>query len=57
MYFERKDDVTRSNATTDVILHLQLTSASARFPRAFKTVTISFDITRFFNIGSIGEVC
>ena len=36
-----------ANAATDVILQQQLTPASARFPSAFKTVTISFDILRF----------
>ena len=55
--FKRKNDVTQSNDTIGVILQLQLTSASPRFPRAFKTVTKSFDITRFYSIGSIGEMC
>ena len=41
------NDVTASNATTDVFLQLQLTPASARFQRAFETVTISFDIAGF----------
>ena len=36
--FKRKNDVTPPNATIDVILQYQLTSASVRFPRAFKTV-------------------
>ena len=34
---------------TDVILQWTLTSAIARFPRAFKTVTLCF-ITGFFSI-------
>ena len=34
---------------TDVIFAVQLTSASARFPHAYKkTVTLLFDITLFF---------
>ena len=43
----------------DAILQRQLTSASARFPRAFKPVTLMFHISiaRFFSIGYIGEVC
>ena len=45
--FKRKNDVTPSYTKTDVILQYQLTSASVRFPRAFKTVTISFDIICF----------
>ena len=44
--FKRKNDVTPSNNTTDVILQLQLSSASVHFPHAFKTVPISFDIAR-----------
>ena len=42
---------------TDIILLLQLTSARTRFPRALETVLLLFDITCFFSIGYIGEVC
>ena len=38
MSFRRKYDVTLSNPLTDVILQLQMSSASARFPHTFKTV-------------------
>ena len=43
----RQNDVTSSNAMTDVISQLQLTSASTRIPRAFKIVTLLFDITGY----------
>ena len=36
--FQHKNDVTASNAMTDVILQYQMTSASEHFPHAFKTV-------------------
>ena len=42
---------------TDVILQYQLKSPSASFPRTFETVTLLFDMTVFFNIGSIDKVC
>ena len=42
MSFEHENDATPSNAMSDVILQLQLTSAST-----FKTVTLWFDITCF----------
>ena len=45
--FKRQNDVTPSNAMTDVILQWKFTSASMRFPPAFKTVTL-FDFTCFF---------
>ena len=35
---------------TDIILLWQLTSASAAFPRIFKSVTLLFHITRFYSI-------
>ena len=54
--FKRQNNVTPSNAMTDVILQWKFTSASMRFPPAFKNVTL-FDITCFFSIGYIGEVC
>ena len=37
----------------DVIMQLQITSASARFPNC----ELLFDISRYFSIDSIGEVC
>ena len=52
-----QNDVTPSNAMTDIILQGQLMSASACFPRAFKVVTLLFHITQFFSIGYISEVC
>ena len=48
MSFKRKNEVTPSNAMIDNILQYLLTSASAHFPLAFKTVTLLFDITQFF---------
>ena len=48
--FKRQNIVTPSIAMTDVILQLQLMSASARFPRAFKTVTLLFYITRLLAV-------
>ena len=47
MSFKRKNHVTPSNAMTGVILQLQLMSASACIPGAFKTVTLLFNITHF----------
>ena len=55
--FMRKNDVTSFYVMTEAILQWQLTSASERFPRAFKTVTLLFHIIPCFNIGYIGEVC
>ena len=40
--FKRQNDVTPSNAITDIILQWQMTSASACFPHTFKTVTSLF---------------
>ena len=57
MSFKLQNDVTQSNAMTDVILQCQLTSASVHFPCSFKTVTLLFHITWFLSIGSIDEVC
>ena len=37
--FNRKNDVTPSNAMNDVIFQPQMTSTGTHFPRAFKTVT------------------
>ena len=54
---KRQNNVRRSNAITDVILQWQLTSASVRFPHAFKYMTLLFHITCFFSIGYIGDVC
>ena len=52
----RQNNVTMSSTMTDVILQLQLISASAHFPHTFKSVTLLFHITQFFSIGYIGEV-
>ena len=49
MSFKRKNGVTPSNAMW------QLTSASAHFPCAFKTML--FHITQFFSIGYLCDVC
>ena len=54
-FFKRKNDDTPSYIMDCVILQYQMTSASAHFSRAFKTVALLFDITRF-SIGSISEV-
>ena len=56
MSFKCQNDVTPSNTMPDIILPWQLTSASARFPHALKTVTLLFDLTPYFSIGDIGEV-
>ena len=53
MSFKRKNDVKPSNAMTDIILQLQMTSASAHF----QNCELLFDISRFLSINSIGEVC
>ena len=37
----------------DIILQLQMTLASASFPNC----ELLFDISRYFSIDSIGEVC
>ena len=57
MSFKRQNGVTPSHDMTDIILELQLTSASAHFPRTFKTVTLLFHITLSLSFGYIGEVC
>ena len=55
--FKRQSDVTPSTAITDVTFDLFAVAIDAKAARAFRTVTLLFHITRFFNIGSIGEMC
>ena len=48
MSFKRQNDVTPSNAMTNVILQWQSTSASALFPHAFKICDFVEDSLYFF---------
>ena len=55
--FMRQNDVTPSNVINDVTFDCFSVVNDVKAARAFKTVTLLFNITRFFNIGYIGEVC
>ena len=57
MSFKRQIDVTPSTAMTGVTFDLFSVTIDVKAARAFRTVILLFHITRFFNIGSIGEVC
>ena len=55
--FKRQNDVTPSNAITDATFDHFSVVNDDKAARAFRTVTLLFHITQFFNIGCIGEVC
>ena len=55
--FKRINDVTPSNAITGVTFDHFSVANDVKAAGAFRTVTLLFHITRFVNIGSIGEVC
>ena len=57
MSFKHQKDVTPSTAMTDVMFQWQLTAIDVIVAPAFRTVTLLFHITQFFNIGLIGKVC
>ena len=54
---KRQNDVTPSDAITDVTFDNFSVVIDVKAACAFKTVSLLFHITRFFNIGCIGEVC
>ena len=54
--FKRQNDVTPSNAISDVMFDHFSVVNDAKAVRAFRTVTLLFHKTRFFSIGYIGEV-
>ena len=54
--FKRQNDVTPSYVITDVIFDHFSELNDVKAARAFRTVTLLFHITRFFNIGYIDEV-
>ena len=55
--FKRPNDVTPSNAITDITFDHFSVVNDVKVARAFRTVNLLFHITRFLNIGYIGEVC
>ena len=55
--FKRQNDATPSDAITDVTFDNFSVVNDVKAVHAFRTVTMLFHITRFFNIGCIGEVC
>ena len=57
MSFKRQNAVTSSNAITDVTFDHFSVVNDVNAARPFRTVTLLFHITQFFNIGCIGEVC
>ena len=57
MSFKRQNDVSPSTAITDVTFDHFSVANDVKAARAFRHVILLFHVTRFFNIGSIGEVC
>ena len=56
-FFKRQNDVTPSNAITDVTFDHFSAVNDVKTAHTFRTVTLFFHITRFFNIGYIGARC
>ena len=57
MSFKCQNDVLPSTAITDVTFDHFSVANDVKAAHTFRTVTLMFHITQFFNIGSIGTVC
>ena len=57
MSFKCQNELSPSTAITDVTFDHLSVANDVKAAHAFRTVTLLFHITQFFNIGSIGEVC